>query len=99
MRVALLMLLVLITPASAFAKDDHRGRDWAIACTGCHGTEGRSAGAIPSIAGMERRRFVELMNAFKDGSQAATVMHQHAKGLSAEQIDTLAEYFSSRAAR
>ena len=84
-----------LTPFSAFG-DDVQGRNWAGACTGCHGTEGRSEGAIPSIAGIEKQKFVDLMMAFRDGSQAATVMHQHARGLNDEQIEKLGDYFSSR---
>lgn len=75
------------------------GRDWAGACTGCHGTEGRSEGAIPAIAGMQRDRFVQLMKAFRDGTRPATVMHQHARGLSEDQIGTIGEYFAGKSSR
>lgn len=95
----LLLLAALIAPQCAIAKEDLRGRDWAVACTGCHGTEGRSTGAIPAIAGMEKNRFAELMLSFRDGRKSATVMHQHARGLSDEQIDVLGDYFASRSAR
>jgi len=87
--------LFLLTPFSAYGQDV-QGRNWAGACTGCHGTEGRSNGAIPSIAGIEKQKFVRLMMAFRDGSKAATVMHQHARGLNDDQIDKLGDYFSSR---
>lgn len=75
------------------------GRDWAGACSGCHGTEGRSEGAIPPIAGMHKDDFVRLMMAFRDGTRAATVMHQHARGLSDEQIGAIGDYFASRSPR
>lgn len=87
--------LFVLTPLSAFG-EDVQGRNWAGACTGCHGTEGRSSGAIPSIAGIEKQKFVRLMMAFRDGSQPATVMHQHARGLNDDQIEKLGDYFSSR---
>lgn len=90
------LLAMFLTATSAHAQDSMQGRNWSGACTGCHGTEGRSTGAIPAIAGIEKSKFVELMTAFRDGSQPATIMHQHAKGLSDEQIDALGDYFASR---
>jgi cytochrome subunit of sulfide dehydrogenase len=87
--------LFALTPFAAYGQDV-QGRNWAGACTGCHGTEGRSKGAIPSIAGIDKQEFVRLMMAFRDGSQAATVMHQHARGLNDDQIEKLGDYFSSR---
>lgn len=93
----LFLLVFGLTCADAFA-DNASGRDWAGACSGCHGTDGRSEGAIPSIAGMRKDKFVQLMQAFRDGTRPATVMHQYAKGLSEEQIDAIGDYFASRPA-
>jgi cytochrome c553 len=36
------------------------------------------------------------MQAFKDGSRKATVMHQISKGLSDAQITSLADYFATQ---
>ena len=36
------------------------------------------------------------MREFKDGKRQATVMHQIAKGLSDEQVKTLADYFAAQ---
>ena len=94
--VKILLLLSAAFSASVLAQDDLRGRNWSIACTGCHGTEGRSVGDIPAIAGMEKARFVELMTSYREGSKQATVMHQHARGLSDEHIDALGDYFATR---
>ena len=92
----LTLLATWLIAASAYAQENMQGRNWSGACTGCHGTEGRSVGAIPAIAGIDKAKFVELMTAFRDGTQPATVMHQHARGLSDEQIDALGDYFASR---
>jgi cytochrome c553 len=91
----LLLLNCGVMGADARADND-LGRDWAGACSGCHGTEGRSEGAIPSIAGIQKDQFVRLMRAFRDGTRPATVMHQHAKGLSDEQIDAIGDYYARR---
>ena len=84
-----------LAPYETLAQDV-QGRNWAGACTGCHGSEGRSSGVIPSIAGMEKAKFVRLMVAFRDGTQSATLMNQIARGLNDEQIDKLGDYFASR---
>ena len=93
-----LLLLCAVMGADARAETT-LGRDWAGACSGCHGTEGRSEGAIPPIAGMHKDKFVQLMRAFRDGTRPATVMHQHARGLTDEQIGAIGDYFASRSPR
>ena len=93
-----LLLLCAIAGAEACAETT-LGRDWAGACSGCHGTEGRSEGAIPPLAGMHKDKFVQLMQAFRDGKSPATVMHQHARGLTDAQIGAIGDYFASRSPR
>jgi cytochrome subunit of sulfide dehydrogenase len=72
------------------------GRNLAANCTGCHGTNGVSAGVIPTLAGMERSRMVLLMQEFRDGKRPATVMHQHAKGYTDAQIEAIAAWFAAQ---
>ncbi len=74
--------------------DDMRGRDLATTCSGCHGTYGRSASGMPTIAGLDQAYIVKQMNDFKSGARSATVMQQIAKGFNDEQIAALAAYFS-----
>lgn len=45
---------------------------------------------------MPANKMVESLREFKDGKRQATVMHQLAKGLSDEQIKTLADYFAAQ---
>jgi len=52
--------LIGLTLLPAYAADVD-GRNLAATCTGCHGTNGVSAGEIPTLAGMERSRMVLLM--------------------------------------
>jgi cytochrome subunit of sulfide dehydrogenase len=73
---------------------DNRGRDLATTCSGCHGTNGRSASGMPTIAGLDLAYIVKQMNDFKSGARSATVMHQIAKGYNDEQIAALAAFFS-----
>jgi sulfide dehydrogenase cytochrome subunit len=66
----------------------------ANACAACHGTDGRSEGAIPTIAGMPASEFVAKMKVFASSLEEATVMDRIARGLSQAEIDGLASYFA-----
>jgi len=63
-------------------------------CTNCHGTQGRSAGAMPSLAGLSQSYLVEQMKQFREGKRPATIMHEIARGYSDEQAALIAEYFA-----
>lgn len=80
----------------AFAADYVNGRNWAASCTGCHGTNGRSESGMPLLAGLDKAYIVNAMKEFKTGTRTATVMHQHAKGYSDEQIERIAEFFAAQ---
>jgi cytochrome c553 len=69
----------------------------AAMCANCHGTEGRTVkdSSVPSIAGLPRDYMVQQMQAFKNGTRPATIMHQLSKGLSDAQITSLADYFAA----
>lgn len=68
----------------------------AASCAACHGTQGNSVNITPSLAGLSADYFTTQMLGFKDGSRKSTVMHRHAKGLTPEEIDALAIYFSQQ---
>ncbi|MGH8677926.1 MAG: c-type cytochrome [Burkholderiales bacterium] len=93
------LLLACSASAQSLAEQDAQARSWAATCTGCHGTNGRSEGAIPAIAGRQKSEIVRLMLDFKRDQRAATVMHQHAKGYSDDQIERIAAFFAAQKAR
>lgn len=66
----------------------------ALSCAACHGTDGKSPGAIPTIDGRSVKEMKEALTGFKNGSRPATVMNRLAKGYTDQEIDELAEYFS-----
>ena len=70
----------------------------AATCANCHGTDGRTVdgSAVPALAGMPKDYMLKQMKAFQDGSRPATVMHQLAKGLTDQQIETVATYFAAQ---
>lgn len=79
---------------------ERQTRTWAATCAACHGTEGRDQGAIPAIAGRGADALYRALIEFKTGQRpAATVMPQHAKGYSDEELRRLAEYFAALAVR
>jgi sulfide dehydrogenase cytochrome subunit len=96
LRLPAYALLCALAVAHRPAWSQDQARSLAANCTGCHGRNGVSAGAIPSIAGLERAYIVTAMQEFKAGTRQATVMHQHAKGYTDPEIELLAAYFSQQ---
>lgn len=75
-------------------------RSLAASCAACHGTQGNAVSidnitdSTPALAGVSKTEIINKLQAFKSGERSATVMHRHAKGLTANEITALAEYFS-----
>jgi sulfide dehydrogenase cytochrome subunit len=76
--------------------EDLQARAWAATCATCHGTNGKGPAndGIPALAGQTRQVLLEKLLAFKQGSLPATVMHQHAKGYSDEELARIAAFFA-----
>ena len=68
----------------------------AGACANCHGTDGRSPGGIPSIAGRPESILAGQLMAFKSDTPPpnTTIMNRLIKGFSDEEIAALARHFS-----
>jgi cytochrome subunit of sulfide dehydrogenase len=84
------------TGTQAAAAEDLAARSWAAGCASCHGTNGRSAGDVPSIAGRSKRDLLTLLKEFKAGKRNATIMHQYALGYSDAELERIANYFSQQ---
>ena len=91
-KLILLSAGALLFSANAFAIE--RGELLASTCLTCHGAGGKSKGAIPSLAGLEKGYFVKSMQDFKSGARPASVMHRHSKGYTDAEYALMAEYFS-----
>ena len=92
--------LVLCASTSTYAQKNAaelHTRATAAMCANCHGTEGRTieGSAIPSLVGMPKEYQIMQMQAFKNGTRPATVMHQITKGLTDAQIETIAGYYAT----
>jgi cytochrome c553 len=80
--------------------EDRQTRAWAATCAACHGTDGRGEGSIPAIAGKDAEQSYRALLEFKNNQRpAATVMHQHAKGYTDDELKRLAQYYSRVAAK
>jgi sulfide dehydrogenase cytochrome subunit len=94
------VILVLATgpvlvPAGQ-AEELSRAAMLSASCEGCHGTDGRSPGAIPTIAGKSAEYLREALEGFRSSDTDATVMGRHVKGYSEEEIRLISEYFSKQ---
>ena len=87
-------LLGLTLPVQA--QELTRGEMLSVSCAGCHGTDGKSSGAMPSIAGKSADTIETALREFRSGMRESTVMGRHAKGYTDEEIKLIAEYLASR---
>ncbi|MDB5923895.1 MAG: c-type cytochrome [Burkholderiales bacterium] len=93
-----LSALFSLAPAlPSLAQDSNAGRNLAANCFTCHGTNGNSAGGVPpSLAGRDRSELFQTMKDFQSGKRPATIMHQHAKGYTDQQLQLIAAYFAAQ---
>jgi sulfide dehydrogenase cytochrome subunit len=93
---ALALTAVAVLGAGPAQAQESRGTILANTCFSCHGTDGHSAGAMPSIDGKSASYIADTLKRFRDGEKASTVMMRISKGFTDEEIEVLANYFSSR---
>jgi len=96
MKACIGFLLAFLVALPAAAEVEKRARSLASTCAACHGTDGKSVGGTAVLAGMDKAEFVKQMTSFKSGQRKVTVMHQHARGYSDEEIEKMAAYFSTQ---
>ena len=100
-RVPATMTFLVVAAALTVAATSARSENataviLANTCYSCHGTDGRSAGAMPSIAGKSPTYIVRMLKEFREEKRKATVMTRISKGFSDVEIESLAEYFSAK---
>lgn len=77
------------------AGDAAAGEQKAAACMACHGVGGNSTIASnPILAGQHRSYLVQSLKAYKDGTRSNPIMKGMSAGLSDQDIEDLAQYFS-----
>jgi len=91
-----LSLTLLITSSAAYAAGViSQGTMLSNSCSACHGTDGKSPGAIPSINGKSAQFITQALSEFRSGARTSTVMGRHAKGYSDKEIKLIADYFAN----
>lgn len=98
-RILLLLTMafaLLATLNSASAAEVSRGAMLSNSCATCHGTDGRSPGAIPTLQGKSVKFISTALKEFRDNKRPSTVMGRHARGYSDEEIRLIAEHFGKK---
>ncbi len=91
-----LTTVLLVASLSTSATEISQGEMLSNSCAACHGTDGKSPGAIPSIHGKSAQFIAQALTEFRAGTRPSTVMGRHAKGYSDEEIKLIAEHFASQ---
>jgi len=63
-------------------------------CYSCHGTDGKSVGEMPTIAGKSESFVAKKLMDFRKGELEPTVMNRIAKGFTDDEIKAIAKFFS-----
>jgi len=85
-------LLVAAASLQPLMADHDSGRTIGLTCFGCHGADGVSLGAVPSMKGMSEEHVRTAMTDFKSGKRSGTIMNRIAKGYTDDQIKALAKF-------
>lgn len=72
-------------------------RTIASTCFICHGPNGKSNGAVPSLAGQDKAYIVNAMKEFKSGKRddSVTVMKKYAVGYTDSEYEDMAAFFAA----
>ena len=89
-------MLALCLPGTGVADGlTARGVSLAQACAACHGPDGQSQGAIPSLNALSAADAIAALQAFRAATRKGTVMLRIAKGLDDADITAVATYFAT----
>jgi cytochrome c553 len=67
----------------------------ADGCSSCHGPDGKSTGAIPSIDQLDAATISAKLKGFKSGEISSTVMNRFVKAFTDPELDALAQYIAA----
>lgn len=90
-----LFFTLMVCASAALAGDAAAGKAKAAVCVACHGPEGVSSNPLwPNLAGQQDQYLIKQLKAFRDGQRTDPVMAPMAAGLSDQDIENLAAYYS-----
>jgi len=94
MKKIVLALACLYSFSFAVEYDAIKGKMLSLSCTSCHGPDGKATTITPYIAGMGKTSMYKTLLDFKYGKQSGTMMPQHVKGFTDEELEQVSYYFS-----
>lgn len=95
-RILLCVLLPMIFTAGSVQAQSISKIDIIVStCFTCHGVDGVGSGKIPELRDLKKSDITESLFGFASGDEKSTIMGRHAKAYTKEEINQLAEYFSS----
>jgi cytochrome c553 len=93
-------VMLVVIGASSYAEATdltvQRGAALANACAACHGPEGRSTGAIPSLRDLTPNALHDSLRAYRSGERTGTVMNRLTQGLDDADIDAITAHFAAK---
>ena len=94
-------VLMVSTPAAmAYKGDVAAGKEKSAVCAACHGADGNSAIPVnPSLAGQNYSYLVQVLKDYRSGARKNPIMNGQAAGLSDEDIQNLAKYYSTQSGK
>lgn len=94
MKKTLAALVCLCSLSYAAEYDPVRGEMLSLSCASCHGTDGKSVAITVPIGGMGAETLYQTLLAYKSGLATGTMMPQHTKGFTEEELFQVSQYFS-----
>ena len=93
-------MLLVVSSSVARAQQDAASRSQlrllAANCANCHGTDGRSQGGMPALAGEAKGKILGALQEFRSGQRPSTVMGQIVKGYTDAELDAVAGWFAAQ---
>ena len=93
---AVVIVTIWLLPNLAIGGPD-RATLLSMSCAACHGTDGKSPGAMPGLYGKSSEYIEDQMIHFRNDERKGTVMNRIAKGYSEADIKLIASYFGKLA--
>ncbi len=95
--IKLLLTACVFLSFNVLAGDAEKGKSLSATCAACHGMDGNSVNPIwPSLAGQHEAYLARQMKLFKSGERVNAMMAPMVAGLSDQDMQDLAAYFSAQ---
>jgi cytochrome c553 len=95
MRAVDLVVTLLVSASMNAVAQAPDARALAAGCASCHRPDGTT---IPSLNGRSRAELRAKLRAFRDGSQAGTVMPQLSRGYTEAELDAITAWYAKQPA-